>query len=307
MQVKNHLRFFFMVIMLAGIQAVFAQDNYKETYLQLLRDGKYDELKTWLAKWEKAEPKNPEMFIGYFNYYANRSKREQPTMGQMPNGMYGLYNAVSYDPSDIKKGISYLDKGLKFTPNRLDMYYGKIDSLFAIKDYESAGKALYHLIGISPKYNETWLLGGNRPAPGGEMYFLQYIGGYFSEFFNIGTDDALEQAKKCSEYEIKIYPNSTRGYNVLAIYYIMRGNIENALKHLQDAEKVDDTDCVILVNIGEAYVRLKNIDKAQEYLNRVMKIGSDIEKRQAQYYLNYIDGMNSTDSTDNVDSTVYER
>jgi tetratricopeptide (TPR) repeat protein len=65
----------------------------------------------------------------------------------------------------------------------------------------------------------------------------------------------------------------------------MRGDIENALKCLLDAEKIDDTDCIILINIGRMYGWVKNIDKAKEYLNKAIEIGSSAEKEQAQYYL----------------------
>ncbi|GMO28831.1 MAG: tetratricopeptide repeat protein [Termitinemataceae bacterium] len=286
MKFKNYFQFFFLFItMLIISNSIFAQDDYKYKYLELLRAGKYDDLKTLLVKWEKAEPKNPEMFIGYFNYYANRNKTEQAVMGQMQDGRYGMFNDIIYNSNDVKAGIGYLDKGLKYVPNRLDIHYGKIDAFFAIKDYESAGKTLYNLIAISPKYNATWMLEDNKSVEDGQKYLLGYISQYFDKFFWVGTNVALEQAITCSECEIKTYPENTRGYNILATAYIEAGDPEKAIKYLLDAEKVDNTDCIILINIGIVYGKLKNIDKAKEYFNKAIKIGNDVEKNQAQYYL----------------------
>jgi tetratricopeptide (TPR) repeat protein len=62
MMKKRHILILVMIGITAGV--LFAQENYKEQYLELLRNNQFDELKNLLGKWEKAEPKNPEMFIG---------------------------------------------------------------------------------------------------------------------------------------------------------------------------------------------------------------------------------------------------
>lgn len=51
------------------------------------------------------------------------------------------------------------------------------------------------------------------------------------------------------------------------------------------AEKINNMDCIILINIGRMYIELNNSIKAREYLNKVLEIGNVNERRVAEYYL----------------------
>jgi hypothetical protein len=41
------------------------------------------------------------------------------------------------------------------------------------------------------------------------------------------------------------------------------------------AEKINNMDCIILINIGRMYIELNNSIKAREYLNKVLEIGNE--------------------------------
>jgi tetratricopeptide (TPR) repeat protein len=263
----------------------YADDNYKDRYLSLLRNEQYAELKLLLEQWEIAEPQNSEMYIGFFNYYVHTGAVQGSGIMQDGDGRLVLGPTVSYKSENVYKGIEYLDKGLAFAPNRLDMYWGKIELLMEIGDYAKAGEILYNLIGLSPGYNNNWRLGDNRPVQDGENYFLGYIMRYFAKCIEIKTSESLEIAKKCSEKIMETYPQSTYGYNILGNYYTAIDNFEEALKIFLLAEGIDNTDCIVLINIGIMYIEKNSSEKARDYFNRVLRLGNENEKRQAQYYL----------------------
>jgi tetratricopeptide (TPR) repeat protein len=277
-------KLFLVVILQFCLLNVFADGKYHEKYLELLQAGNFDELKLLLAEWEKAEPKNPEMFIGYFNYYV-RSGAENVTEVFSDGGRQFLGSRIQYNNENVYTGIQYLDRGLAAAPDRLDMYWGKIEMLMEINDFAKAGDTLYDLIGLSPKYNKKWRLANNRSVPDGKEYFLEYINRYFTRCTDKNTEDSMNVAKRCSEREIEVYPKNTYGYNNLAIYYVYSDNTQEALKTLLRAETVNGKDCIILLNIGRLYIGLDNKDKAREYFNKVLKIGTPEEKRGAEYFL----------------------
>jgi tetratricopeptide (TPR) repeat protein len=268
---------------------VFTQENYKEQYLDLLHNERFSELKILLEKWEKTEPVNPEMYIACFNYYCNLDAKESVITGEMPDGRYGLYSKWEYNKDNVYEGITYLDKALPLLPNRLDMYWGKMEALLAIEDYKVAGETLSALIEISPKYNDSWSLGGGRVVndgeADGERYFLDYINRYYSTFLNEPSDEAANALTSCASQQIKTYPKSVYAYNTLAVYYIYQNNYETALEYLLMAEKADGGDCIVLLNIGRLYAEMGNNAEAKEYLNKVITAGDAKEQDTARYYL----------------------
>jgi tetratricopeptide (TPR) repeat protein len=277
-------KLFLVVILQFCLLNVFADGKYQEKYLELLRDGNFDALKLLLEEWEKAEPKNPEMFIGYFNYYVN-SGAEKVTEVFSDGGRQFMGSRTRYNNEDVYKGIQYLDRGLAAAPDRLDMYWGKIEILMAINDFAKAGDTLYDLIGLSPKHNNKWRLANNQPVQNGREYFLDYINRYFTRCTDQNTEDSMNAAKRCSEREIEVYPKSTYGYNNLAVYYVYSDKIQDALNTLLKAETVNGKDGIILLNIGRMYIELDNKAKAREYFNKVLKIGTPQEKQGAEYFL----------------------
>jgi predicted Zn-dependent protease len=278
-------KYVFAVFVLAACGSYpAAPENYREQYLELFENGRLHELPDLLEKWEKSEPENPEVYIGYFNYYCNLDASESTVMGEMPDGRYGLYAKLEYNKNNVYKGITYLDKGLSYAPNRLDMYWGKIELLFEIEDVKAAGDALAALIEISPNYNNSWVLGGGRTVRDGEAYFLNYLNRYYSIFLNDPQGEAANAILNCATRQIKIYPENTYAYNVLAVYYIDQNDFETALGHLLAAEKADGTDCIVLLNIGRLYAELQNNTAAKEYFDKVIEIGDADEQDAAQYY-----------------------
>jgi tetratricopeptide (TPR) repeat protein len=278
--------FFLVIWQIYGIKS-YAEENYKNRYLELLRSNQYDELILWLERWERAEPQNPEMCIGFFNYYV-RTGSERGTGTIWENGRLIYGPKTIYRIENVNKGIEYLDRGLRFTPNRLDMYWGKIELLMEIDDYTRAAQILYDLIETSPRYNNEWLLGDNRHIQDGTEYFLNYILRYFVKCTEVNIPASMEMARICAEKLIEVYPNRVYGYNNMGNYYIAGRRFGEALNCFLAAERINNTDCIILINIGRMYIELNNAIKAREYLNKVLEIGNANERRAAQYYLDQL-------------------
>jgi len=277
--------------------------KYQERYTNLFQDEKYDELFTHLQLWENKEPNNPEMFIAYFNYFIFRNRfsgisidKEQkegwpaieitdPQSGEIVGY---LNESVQYNTEDVLTAVEYLNIGLDIAPNRLDMHFGKIHILIEIGQYKMAGDGLFDTLIISKRINNNWLWANNEEIEDGESFFLYNIQDYYSLWLNTQTEEAYDQVKLCTEKQIELYPEYIYAYNVLAVYYSMNRQFQEALKYFLQAETIDPNDCIVLINIGRTYINMDNKQKAEEYFRKVLEIGNEQDKQYAQYFLNQL-------------------
>jgi tetratricopeptide (TPR) repeat protein len=269
-------------------------DN-KSKYLELLNENKLTELFEHLQKWEKSEPQNPEVYIGYFNYYIrkgsksgvaikkySKSNKEQIVITDPETGEIVGYltDTIFYDYEEIQHAFEYLDKGLKYGPNRLDMYFGKMHLLNEIEDYEKAGKTLINILNISIKNNNKWLWSDNTPIEDAERFFLDTIQDYYNNWFNAQTEYSLEAIRVVSIEQIKLYPSNIYGYNNLGTYHATKKQYDEALVFFLKAEEIDENDIIVLFNIAHCYKVLDNKKMAKQYYEKIIEIG---DKEAVEY------------------------
>lgn len=177
-------KIYFLIIFLFLMNFLYSND--KDIYLDLLNNNKLSELKIHLEKWEKKEPTNPEMFIGYFNYYIRKGSKSGVSIDKYPKGekqlaitdpktgeIIGYMNdSTIYNYEDIKQALIYINKGLTYTPDRLDMHFGKIHILGEIKDYNTQCISLINVLELSTKNKNKWLWSDNEKIPDGENFFF---------------------------------------------------------------------------------------------------------------------------------------
>jgi tetratricopeptide (TPR) repeat protein len=253
--------------------------------------------------WEKKESNNPEMFIAFFNYYINRNRFSGISIDKERKGteetielsdphsvkIVGYMNkAVHYDTGDILIATGYLDEGLLIAPNRLDMHFGKIHILNEVGFYEISGNELFATLNISKKINNEWLWANNEKIEDGERFFINNLQDYYGLWLNAKTIEAYNQVKLCAEKQLELYPENIYAYNILAVYYSINEEFQKALQCFSQAKKINPNDCMVLINIGRTYQNMNNTNKSEEYYRRVIEIGNEQEKQQAQYYLDQL-------------------
>lgn len=263
------------VVLLAGVilivgAPVSQAEDFKSTYMELLKAERYDELLSLLGRWEKAEPSNPELYIAYFNYHFNRGRRVVETIGQAPDGRYVLYNKREYDPEHAKAALRYIDKGLSLAPNRLDIHFGKARLLAELEDFKAQKDAIVGILRQSTRNGNRWMWSSGVPITEGESSMFAGIEEYLGEWFERFSETGL-YLKEVSELETTLYPNNPWGWNILAGYYREVGDFQAALSCLLKAEKLNPQDGVITANIGQCYVELKENDKALQYFRKLEK------------------------------------
>lgn len=81
-------------------------------------------------------------------------------------------------------------------------------------------------------------------------------------------DMAIEETKKAMELD----PDSTRAIRELGCFYFKKGAFEKAEQWLLKAAEMNYLDVIAFHYLGELYLNLEDIDKAQHYFGKAMQI-----------------------------------
>jgi tetratricopeptide (TPR) repeat protein len=248
-----------------------------------------------LKDWEVAEPKNPELYIAYFNFYASKSMEDVIALEEKPKvealqlndtgtgKPVGYLNFSTRYRSDIlQKGFDYIDKGLALHPNRLDMRFGKIYMLGEAENFEMFTKVLIETIDYGNSIKDAWLWKEGKPLEDAKQFFLGSMQDYIATLYNTENDDLLPNMRQISETILKYNPDHVVSLANVALTYIIKEDYDKALTYLLKAEKFDPKDIIVLNNIAEVYVRKKDKSNAKIYYEKIIKDGSKEEADDAR-------------------------
>lgn len=281
---------------------VFADD--KSIYLDLLDNNKLEELHSHITRWEEKEPENPEMFIAYFNYYLRKGyssgvqlNTQPPVEGQHlaitdpdTGEIVGyMYDSTSYNPEDLAMALIYLNKGLKLSPDRLDMHFGKIHILQQVQDYENQSAALIDALKQSMENNNKWYWSDNEELKDGAEFFLGNIQDYYNTWLKVRSESSLTAVKEAGIIQIQFYPNHVYGYNNVAYGHLIKGELTEALEYLLAAEKIDGDDAIVINNIALCYKNLNETEKAKTYFNKLYNYPEQVDEAYVDNMLEQLD------------------
>ncbi len=167
---------------------VHSQDFLKEFKLLQEKNDTVAQAK-FLSSWESANPKDPELFIAYFNYYARMSMREEISLDsnikseqslQVNDTATGkpvayLNSSLKYKSDILQKGFDYIDKGIWLYPTRLDMRFGKIYMLGEAENYTEFTKSIVETIHYGNKINNAWTWKEGKPLDNAKKFFIVRI------------------------------------------------------------------------------------------------------------------------------------
>jgi FimV-like protein len=279
------------------VPALAAFPDQKADYQKLLEQKRYPELLQLLTAWEQSDPTNPEVYIGYINYYLtvgriegvslDRTAKQGATVLRLTDPNTGetvgyMNPAVFYDDKDVAAGLGKLNEGLKYGPDRLDMYFGKIYILNEVLDYGTAGKTLVDVLNRSALNGNKWLWSDNKPVQDGQDFLLNNIQDYYSKWLDARSKESLDAVQQACSVQIKLYPDHIYAYNDIGYSFALRADYKTALGYFLQSERIDPTDLLVVNNIAQTYVRMGDKGKAKEYYGKILKFGSDAQKKQAQ-------------------------
>ncbi|MRR29363.1 tetratricopeptide repeat protein [bacterium] len=259
-----------------------------------------------LVKWEAADKNDPELYVSYFNYYANQSRHaivrlestkpddkkaiqllDTNNTNGKPVGY--LYDDIDFDVAILNKGITYINEGLRRYPTRLDMRFGKIYMYGQIKDYTTFTGEIINTIEYSSQIENKWTWTDSKNLEEPQKFMLGAIQDYIMQLYDTNNDSLLDNMKSIAETVLKYYPNHVESMSNIAIVHLVRGEYDKALDELLPAEKLSPKDNVILNNIAEAYKRKSDKANAIRFYQKLIQYGDAKAKKYAKEQIDNIE------------------
>ncbi|HOV98375.1 MAG TPA: tetratricopeptide repeat protein [Bacteroidota bacterium] len=288
----------FLILSLFFIFHQGVGQTYKMQFNDLLAKHDTVAMQRLLQNWESSDSNDAELFVAYFNYYLNISRKENITLGQNPKGEYAfaimdqdttkkepvgyMYGDTYYDRDTLSKAFYWIDKGIIKYPDRLDMRFGKIYLLGQIEDYETFTNEIIKTVDYSSLNKNKWAWEDNQPVEDPKNFMLSSIQDYQVQLYNTGNDSLLNNMKRIAEAILKYYPDHIESLSNLSVVYMIQSQYDKALELLLKAHELNPKDYIVLNNIAQAY-RLKGDDKnAIKYYQLTIEYGDERAKEQAQ-------------------------
>ncbi len=275
-------------------QTAFNQ-NYQsdfENYFQ--SNDTLNQLKV-LTNWHLAKPKDAELYTSYFNYHFIKSKQEFLTLSNdqphgdglilndsLNNTVGSMGSQIHYNPTEIEKAFTKIDKGIELYPNRLDMRFGKIYVLGELSDWENFTSEIIKTVRYSSTNNNHWTWTNNEKIDRGEKDFLLDIQTYQLQLYNTGDDNLLKYMREIAHEVLKHYPNHVESLSNLSITYLLTGAFDKGIEALLRAEKINPKDFIVLTNIAQGYKLKGDSENAIKYYKKALECGDEKTKEHAK-------------------------
>ncbi len=266
-----------------------AQD-YNNTYEELMMTGQQTKIPALFELWEQETPDDENLYITAFNHYMTIAREQRiirptETDSTSSEGDTFVSSEVMFNDSLFNISQSFINKGIKKNPRRLDMHFGKIHALWLKGNHRDQTSEILGLINLGDKLKHDWLWSGNEQPEDSKQLFTSSIYQYVE---NLYTSNRVDYVQQISERMIQSFPKEIANYSNLGAAFLMKADYKNALKYFKKAYKLDKKDIIVLNNLGHTYDMKEKYPKAIKYYELIKEYGSEDERDFAQEKINDI-------------------
>lgn len=262
----------------------YSQD-YKAQFDKYLQDGDTTKQRELLTLWESKDPKNPELFTSYFNYYFFKSREEILTMSTNQHNGTSLElkdslgkvagflgSEIVYNTELMQKALDKIDQGITLYPNRLDMRLGKIYAMSQTNNWESFTNEIIRAIQYSGVNNNQWTWTFNEKREDGKEILLGSIQDYQLNLYETQDNNLLKNMRSIAKEVLKIYPNHIESLSNISITYLLTGEYDKGIEVLMHAEKIVPNDPIVLSNIAHGYKLKGDFSNSIKYYQKMLQL-----------------------------------
>lgn len=280
-------------------------------YAQQFQDAFYEQwerqdttgMLSFLNQWKKAEPYNPDVYVGFFNYYAIQTFEEETLLlTEMPQdgGEYlevrdSLNNVSGYlssqmviNDSILKIAFDWVDQGIARFPDRLDLRMGKVYLAVETDRMDLVRSGLQSAILSGDSIHHEWKWMREEVLDSGQYFLYSSVQGHLYELFekqdSIADDIILGISQLMLQQDDQQYFAMTN----IATLFMIKKQFSLAIDWLKKADKIHEKDPIILSNLGYCYGELQEWKKARRCYEEAMK-WSDAAGRE--YCQRQLDGL----------------
>jgi tetratricopeptide (TPR) repeat protein len=271
----------YVVVVLAG-SALGAPTDYAARYTQLLDQKEYGQLEALLDEWRTQQPDDPDAWIKSADFYFNQAL--SPTIStKKPDGEDfviaekngSVAGSLSFKPNQalVKKAASFLSEATRKFPNRLDIWCGlayinqeggDFDAEFAVL------KQMTAYVHAHPR-DLRWLKGAALTTPA-DAFVAEKLHTYALYYYKKKTAEGRQRFLKVGLFAVEQFPQQIYAYNDVAAVHMDGGETKKAREWLEKANRVNPEDTLVLMNLAEACLRLKDKAAARKWFEEVVRL-----------------------------------
>lgn len=274
-------RILLLLAVWAGLSSLVLADGFREQFRSAFKAGDVVAAEKVLTAWEKATPKDPDLYVARFNLLLNKATRRTPVPSAPVGAAAGTPTppprppavVVSYDPATMAQAAAVLKQGIALAPERLDMRMG------LAKSYEMAGQpgpllqTIREALEARKNGGKPWLWRDGVPLPAPESAFVPAaIEPFASNYWKQPGDQGLEKGRPIAELLEEYFPQNSLGYFNMGVYYAHLHKTQESYEKMQQADALDPNDGSTLMNLTRMAIELKQKDKALAYQERLRKL-----------------------------------
>lgn len=267
-------------------------DRYKyENVISLIQSKNYSEAFSELSEMRNTYSNDPEYYALIINYYFSKSmsdgivlRKGEPSQDEYltlydstnTNPVGVVEGQTTYNLDTLNVGLKEFEVGLEKFQNRLDLHLGLIHTLLVTEQYTRLQDRLLSVLNISREIKNNWLWSFNEPySENSQEEFLGAIQDNLYQLFQKENSEADSVLVTTSKSLINYYPNCIFGYNNLGAVYSVSKRYDLAKEYFEKALKIDETDIMVLANLGNICVNNNQKEDAIKYYKMIVNIADE--------------------------------
>ena len=297
--------------LLALFQILLATHTLASDYLrefERLKDSaKDEEIQNFLNKSAKTEQANPDYYATAGRYWWQLSQSVSITSKPMEGHEISVRDQKSgkevgsigtlgqTNPEIPKRAVNILTEGVHRFPERADIVLGLAHVQQKMGSNSECVQTLIKLLAISRKGPASLRWKNNDRLPTEANQFIpEAIQGYSAGLYQAETKESHALCARLCDATIEAFPDHPFAYNIKAAIASAAGDQDQALGLLKTAHLKAPDDALILLNLGDAYMKANQITKAKESYGAVLKL-KDIDGSLKEHAL---DAMRNAEQHD---------
>lgn len=257
------------------VPAALSPRDFESRWHGLLAQRDYAGAQELIDQRDQQLPGDPEVDIARANLYFRQATG--PAAGFAVGGRKGAAagDSMGLDTLLAQRSLDTLRDGIHRHPERLDMRLGLAYLCQQLGMRIAEVQVVEETVAYTSAHGDSllWSYGEPLPQPA-DQFVPQVLHDDVHYYVTRGApgDDRVMMA--LAQVVMRAYPKSAYIPNDLAYWYGTRHEWERSLQFLQQAERADSTDALVLYNLGWAHEQLRRRDPAVRYYRRAIAVGT---------------------------------
>lgn len=274
-----------IVLSLFFVSCTQGADDFVQKFNEIEQTGDDERIQEFLEAAADSERDNPEYYASAANYwwqlgqkvYISRKPAEKGDIRlERPGKEMGSITQLGKAHPEIpEKALSLLIQGSRKFPFRADIALGLAHVQMEMERYDDCVATLETLLKTASPNPEKleWKYGSRLPEEASK-FIPETLHEYTAYYYNRATQEDDQRCQHLCKATIQAFPEHPYAYNMLAALANAQKDFNESLKYLLDAHKRAPKDPLILINLGDTYVKVGQKQKAMEAFDKVINSGA---------------------------------